>query len=203
MIRPSIAILSLGATVCVAGCVPLIVGGAAVGGTAIVASDRRQPDIQLSDERIEAQVRNRLENSLKNQGRVEVTAYNKQVLLVGEARDEALKKEAERIAATTPDVKNVVSEIQIGVPRPLGARSTDAYLTSAVKARFVGEGKFNPVHVKVVTDAETVYLLGLVTQKEADDATNISRHTSGVKKVVRVFEYIQPPNTPAPPPPAQ
>ncbi len=202
MNRPSIALLLLGATLCITGCVPLIVGGA-VGGTALVASDRRQTDVQLADERIESQVQNRIENSLKNQARVEVTAYNKQVLLVGEARDEALKQEAERIAAAASDVKNVVSEIQIGAPRPAGARSTDAYLTSAVKARFVGEGKFNPVHVKVVTDAETVYLLGLVTRKEADDATNISRHTSGVKKVVRVFEYIAPPNTPAPPPPAK
>jgi osmotically-inducible protein OsmY len=198
MIRFLIALLLLGVTLCITGCVPLIVGGA-VGGTAIVASDRRQPDIQFVDERIEAQVRNRIENALKTQGRVEVTAYNKQVLLVGEARNEALKQEAERIAAATPDVKTVVNEIQIGAPRPAGARTTDAYLTSAVKARFVGEGKFNPVHVKVVTDAETVYLLGLVTQKEADDATNISRHTSGVRKVVRVFEYILPPNTPTPP----
>jgi osmotically-inducible protein OsmY len=201
MIRPFIAFLLLGATLCFAGCVPLIVGGAAVGGTALVASDRRQPDIQFADEGIENQVRNRIEDALKTQGRVEVTAYNKQVLLVGEARDEALKQEAERIAAAALDVKNVVNEIQIAAPRPVGARSTDANLTSAVKARFVGEGKFNPVHVKVVTDAETVYLLGLVTRKEADDATNISRHTSGVKKVVRVFEYILPPNTPAPPPP--
>jgi osmotically-inducible protein OsmY len=197
MSRSLIALLLIAAVLC--GCVPLIIGGA-VGGTALVASDRRHPEIQFADERIEVQVRNRIENSLKTQGRVEVTSYNKQVLLVGEARDDALKQEAERIAAAGLDVKNVVNEIQIAAPRPAGARSTDAYLTSAVKARFVGEGKFNPVHVKVVTDAETVYLLGLVTRKEADDATNIARHTSGVKKVVRVFEYIAPPNSPAPPP---
>jgi osmotically-inducible protein OsmY len=79
----------------------------------------------------------------------------------------------------------------------MSSRSNDAYLTSVVKTRFVGEQKFNPLHVKVVTENGVVYLLGLVTRKEADDATNIARHVGGVKRVVRVFEYI-----PDPPPAA-
>jgi osmotically-inducible protein OsmY len=96
-----------------------------------------------------------------------------------------------------PEVKSVVNDLQIAAPTQMSSRSNDSYLTSVVKTRFVGEQKFNPLHVKVVTENGVVYLLGLVTRKEADDASNIARHVSGVKKVVRVFEYIPDP-APAP-----
>ena len=187
------------------GCAPLVVGGAVAGG-AMVAADRRQPDIMATDERIEIQATNRISDIFKDKGNVSVTCYNKEVLLTGEAATEALKQDAEKAAATVPEVKGVINDLQIGPPSSLGQRSNDTYLTSIVKSRFVTAQKFNPIHVKVVTESGTVYLMGLVTRREADDATQIARTTNGVKRVVRVFEYIadSPPQPkPAPAEPAK
>jgi osmotically-inducible protein OsmY len=178
------------------GCAPVVVAGAAAGGVA-VAVDRRNTDVQVADERIEWTSSSRVSDKLKDQGHVNVTSYNRMVLLTGEAATEAMKEEAEKLTAAVPEVKSVVNDIRIGAPTSMGSRSNDSYLTSVVKTRFVGEQKFNPLHVKVVTENGVVYLLGLVTRKEADDATNIARHVGGVKRVVRVFEYI-----PDPPPAA-
>jgi osmotically-inducible protein OsmY len=189
----------LAAAVLASGCAPIVVGAAAAGGVA-VAVDRRTADTQLADERIEFTASKWIGEKILEQGHVNIVSYNKLVLLTGETTTEALKQEVGKLAAGATGVKDVVNEIAIGPLAPLTSRSNDAYLTSVIKARFVGEQKFNPLHVKVVTENGTVYLLGLVTRKEADDATNIARHVSGVKRVVRVFEYIPdpPPATPAP-----
>ncbi len=181
------------------GCAAVVVGAAA--GTAMVAVDRRQPDIMATDERIEIQATDRINGIFKDKGHINVTSFNRQVLLTGEAATEALKQDAERAAATTQEVRNVINELTIGPPSSFSQRSNDSYLTSIVKSRFVSAQKFNPIHVKVVTEAGTVYLMGMVTRREADDATQIARTTSGVKRVVRVFEYIPDP-PPAPPKPA-
>jgi osmotically-inducible protein OsmY len=181
------------------GCAAVVVGAAA--GTAMVAVDRRQPDIMATDERIEIQASSKIGDIFKDKGHINVTSFNRQVLLTGEAATEALKQDAERAAATTQEVKNVINELTIGPPSSFSQRSNDSYLTSVVKSRFVTAQKFNPVHVKVVTESATVYLMGMVTKREADDATQIARTTSGVKRVVRVFEYIPDP-PPAPPKPA-
>jgi osmotically-inducible protein OsmY len=200
MIRLVLALaLPLAASLIASGCAPVVVGAAVVGGTA-VAVDRRTSDTQLADERIEWTASGRVSDKLKDQGHVNVTSYNKMALLTGEATTEGLRQDADKITAAVPEVKSVVNDIQIGAPTSMSTRSNDSYLTSVVKTRFVGEQKFNPLHVKVVTENGTVYLLGLVTRKEADDATNIARHVSGVKKVVRVFEYIP---DPPPKPPAE
>lgn len=171
------------------GCAPLVVGGAVAGGT-MVAVDRRQPDVMAIDERIEIQATNRITELFKDKGHINVTSFNKQVLLTGEAPTEALRQDAERAAATVPDVRSVVNDLQVRAPSDLAQRSNDTYITSVVKSRFVTAQKFNPIHVKVVTEAGTVYLMGLVTRREADDATQIARTTNGVKRVVRVFEYL-------------
>jgi osmotically-inducible protein OsmY len=199
MARP-LAILVLGlAFACLAsGCAPLVVGAAAVGGTA-VATDRRPTDVQLLDEHIEWTASKQIGPKIGNQGHVNIASFNKQILLTGETTTEPLRAEVEKIAAGVSDAKGVVNEIQIAPLSSLGGRSHDTYLTSAIKARFVGDQKFNPVHVKVVTEAGVVYLMGLVTRKEADDATHIARHVSGVKRVVRIFEYLP---DPPPKPPA-
>ncbi len=186
----------LAVAVFASGCAPVVVVGAAAAGTS-VAIDRRPTDVQLADERIEWQASSRIGDKLKDQGHVNVTSYNRTVLLTGEAANEALKAEAEKLVAAVPEVKHVVNDLVVAKPSSMGTRSNDAYLTSVVKTRMVGDQKFNPLHVKVVTESNVVYLLGLVTQKEADDAAHIARHVSGVKRVVKVFEYI-----PAPPPAA-
>jgi osmotically-inducible protein OsmY len=194
MTRLALALLLALAAALLSGCAPLVVGGAVAGG-AMVAVDRRQPDIMASDERIELQAASRIGDQLKDKGHVNVTSYNKQVLLTGEASTEPLKQDAERLATGVSEVKGVVNELRVAAPSELGARSNDTYITSVVKSRMVTAQKFNPVHVKVVTEGSVVYLMGLVTRKEADDATQVARTTSGVKRVVRVFEYI-----PDPPP---
>lgn len=187
------------AAVLLSGCAAVVVGGAAAG--AMVATDRRLPEVMLADERIERQASARIGERLKDQVHINVTSFNRQVLLTGEATTEALKQDAERIVLGVPEVRNAVNDIAVAAPSSLGARSNDAYITSIVKSRMVGAGKFNPVHVKVVTEAGTVYLMGLVTRREAEDATQIARTTAGVRRVVRVFEYI--PDPPPASPPAQ
>jgi len=199
MARPlAIPALALAFSCLASGCAPFVVGAAAVGGTA-VALDRRPTDVQLLDERIEWTASKQIGPKIGNQGHVNIASFNKQVLLTGETTTDALRTEVDKIAASVPEAKGVVNEIQVAPLSSFGSRSHDTYLTSAVKARFVGDQKFNPVHVKVVTEAGVVYLMGLVTRKEADEATHIARHVSGVKRVVRIFEYIP---DPPPKPPA-
>lgn len=122
---------------------------------------------------------------------VNVTSYNMKVLLTGEVPDAGIKADLEKAIAGVTNVKGITNEVQIAGISSFSARSNDTYITSKVKARFIDANKFQVNHVKVVTEAGTVFLLGLVTRKEGDDAAEIARTTAGVKKVVRVFEYIE------------
>jgi len=174
------------------GCLDaLIVGGMATG--AVVAADRRQSEVLLGDQRIEFAASSRIGEAIKDQGHVNITAYNNVVLLTGEVPTAEMKAQTEKIASEVPNVKSVVNEIQIAGVSSLGSRTNDSYLTSKVKGNFVGSNKFLPNHVKVVTEAGVVYLMGLVTREEADAAAEAARSTSGVQKVVLVFEDIPAP----------
>ena len=171
------------------GCIPLVIGGVAA--TAAVATDRRTTGAQLDDELIEDKTTAELLERYKGREvHLNVTSFNGIVLLTGEAPTEDVKLEIENVARRMPKVRSVQNEMVVGPATDLGSRSNDTFITSKVKARFVDEGKFNAVHVKVVTEASVVYLLGLVKRKEADDAVEITRTTSGVQKVVKLFEYI-------------
>jgi osmotically-inducible protein OsmY len=121
---------------------------------------------------------------------VNVTSFNRNVLLTGEAPTEVLKKEIGKLVTGVENVRRVTNEIAVGDVSSFGSRSNDALLTSKVKARFLDGGEFQVNHVKVVTEDAVVYLLGLVKAKEADSAVDIARSTSGVRKVVKVFEYL-------------
>ena len=170
------------------GCFPLVAAGA--GTAAMVASDRRQPEVMLGDERIELIASSRISELVKDQAHVNVTAFNQTVLLTGEAISAKIKADVEKAVAEIPQVKSVVNELQVAGPSSFASRSNDTYLTGRVKAAFITGSKFSANDVKVVTEDGVVHLMGLVTRKEADDATEITRSTGGVKKVVRVFEYI-------------
>ena len=161
-----------------------------VGAGVMIAADRRPTETYLTDEGIEVRSGNRIGEKFGNRAHVSVTSYNRSVLLTGEAPDAAAKAEAERLVGGVPNVKAIGNELQIAGVSTLGARSNDAYITSKVKARFIDAGKFAVNHVKVVTEAGSVYLLGLVTQREADAAVEITRTTGGVLKVVRMLEII-------------
>ena len=171
------------------GCAPLIVGGAAATGV-VVAQDRRTVGTITEDEGIELRANGRLRERFGENAYVSVTSYNRTVLLTGQAPDAKTRTEAERIARGVDNVRGVYNELTVAGLSSFTARSNDSIITSKVKARFVDANKFNTLHVKVVTESSIVYLLGMVTKQEANDATEIARTTSGVQKVVRVFEYI-------------
>ena len=181
-------ILALSALPLLQGCFPVVAAGA--GTAAMMAADRRQAEIVLGDQRIETVASTRFSEQLRDQAHINVTSFNYVVLLTGEAPTEALKAETERVVAAIPQVKSVVNEIQIAAPSTFGSRSNDTFLTGKVKAGFMSADKFTTNDVKVVTEAGVVYLMGLVSRKEGDDATEVARSTGGVRKVVRVFEYI-------------
>jgi osmotically-inducible protein OsmY len=184
--------LSLVATAALSACVDaLIVGGVATG--VVIAADRRQAEVMYADQRIEFSAGSRISDALKGQGHINVTSYNYTVLLTGEVPTAQAKADAEKAASEVPNVKSVVNELQIAGASSTASRSNDAYITSKVKSNFLGNEKFKPTDIKVVTEASVVYLLGLVTHEEADAATEIARGTGGVQKVVRVFEYVAPP----------
>ena len=171
------------------GCVPAVATG--IGAGALMIVDRRAGETYLADEAIEIRSFNRISEKFGDKVHVNVTSYNMKALLTGEVPDEGIKADLEKAIAGVINVKGVTNEVTVGGISSFSARSNDTYITSKVKARFIDANKFQVNHVKVVTESGTVFLLGLVTRKEGDDAAEIARTTAGVKKVVRVFEYIE------------
>lgn len=172
------------------GCIEMAVVGA--GAAVVSVENRRTTGAQFEDESIELRAVNRIRERFADKAHINVTSYNRAVLLTGEAPDERIKAEAEKIVLGLPNVRGVTNEIQIEGTSSLGSRSNDGFITSKVKARFLDANRFNVLHVKVVTESGIVYLLGIVTEKEADAAVEIARTTGGVRKVIKIFEYCQP-----------
>ncbi len=171
-----------------AGCVGVAAVG--VGAGALMYVDRRQSEVQVTDEGIEIRAGNRIAEKYGDRVHVNITSYNRSVLLTGEVPDVDARAEIEKIVTGVPNVKAISNELRTGTISTLANRSNDAYITSKVKARLIDAGQVSPVHVKVVTEAAVVYLLGLVTQRESAAAVEIARTTAGVLKVVRVFEVV-------------
>ncbi len=169
-------------------CVPMIVGGAAVGGS--MAADRRTSGTYIEDQAIELKASKAIADSLKEKVHANITSFNRQVLITGEVSDDANKKKAESLVKPIENVASIKNYLEIAKNSSLSVRTNDAYITSKVKVNFLKENKFSANYVKVVTESGNVYLLGLVTHKEADDAVEIARSIGGVKTVVKVFEYI-------------
>ncbi|MFC1334599.1 MAG: BON domain-containing protein [gamma proteobacterium symbiont of Clathrolucina costata] len=174
------------------GCAAAVVGGAAA--TAAVAHDRRTTGTIVEDQSIELKIYDLMskDSRFKQQSSIHVTSYNLVVLLTGQAANQALRSKAEQMASSVDRVRRVVNEIEIGSTSTLVENSRDAALTTEVKVRLakVQIPGFDPLRVKVVTERGAVFLLGLITKKEADAVTDVVRHISGVRRVVRVFEYI-------------
>lgn len=174
----------------ISGCFGVAAVG--MGAGALLISDRRASETYVTDEGIELRANNRLRENYGSKEHVNVTSYNRMVLLTGEASSAEAKASIEKLISDVPNVKSIANELAIAGASSLGGRSNDTYLTSKVKARFVDAKQFSAHHVKVVTEAGVVFLLGIVTQTEADAAADIARTTGGVQKVVRVFEIISP-----------
>jgi len=170
------------------GCIGVVAGGAAAGGA--MAADRRTSGIFVEDENIELKAVKFMETNLGEHAHVNVTSFNRNVLLTGEVPDESAKAKAESAVKAITNVRNITNELVVGLKSSLSSRSNDTYITSKVKTKFVTENKFQANFVKVVTENSVVYLLGVVNKTEADAAAEIASNTEGVAKVVKVFEYI-------------
>ena len=189
------AILRIAATVSLAagatllnGCIPLAITG--VVATTQIATDRRTTGAQLDDEFIEDKAVAQIAERMKSDIHVNVTSYNGIVLLTGEVPTAGTKNDIEQIVRSMPKVRSIQDELVIGPTSDISARTNDTFITSKVKTRFVETNKFQISHVKVVTERSVVYLMGVVRRDEGDAAAEIARTTSGVERVVKVFEYI-------------
>lgn len=169
------------------GCFPAVVGGAAAGGA--MAADRRTSGIYVEDENIELKTLKRLSQYMDKASHINVTSYNRIVLLTGEVPNDGQLAQAETLTREISNVRNIHNGLTVGPASSIGDRSNDTYLTTKVKTRFVSENLFPANVVKVITEAGVVYLMGIVSEKEANDAVEIARTTEGVTKVVKVFEY--------------
>jgi len=172
------------------GCIEMAAVG--VGAGVMSAMDRRTTGAQVDDEGIELRATNRISERFGDRVHVNVTSFNRSVLISGEVPDAKTKEEIEKIVATVPNARAVTNDLQVMPNTTLGNRANDATITGKVKARFLDARMFNPLHVKVVTERSVVYLLGVVTEAEATDAVEIARTTGGVRKVVRMFDYCKP-----------
>lgn len=171
------------------GCAPLMVGAAGAG--ALMATDRRPPGIYIEDENIEWRVIGLLK--AYPDAHVNATSYNRRVLLTGEVPKEADKAKIEEATRNTTNVREVVSELRLAGASSLAARGNDSLITTNVKTLMLNnDGKFHANHIKVVTEANVVYLMGMVTQAEGEAAVEIARKGQGVLRVVKVFEYVNP-----------
>ena len=171
------------------GCFPLAAVG--VGAAAASANDRRTSGTQIEDEGIELRASNRVSERWGDKVHVNVTSYNRSLLITGEVPDEATKAAVEQVVTSVANVRGITNDLAVAGIAALSSRTNDSFITSKVKARFVDANTFNPFHVKVVTENSTVYLLGIVTEAEAKAATDVARTTGGVRKVVRLFDYCK------------
>ena len=171
------------------GCIATVVPGA------VFSQDRRIPGAVIDDQLIEFKVLAAIneDERLRSQSHVNVTSMNKRVLLTGEALGESLRARITEIALRIPKVRNVQNRIAVAEPSSLLSRSKDSLITGKVKAALFGNNDLNlkARHVKVVTERGTVYLMGLLTQAEAEQATEIVRRVGGVRRVVKFIEYIE------------
>jgi osmotically-inducible protein OsmY len=174
------------------GCAPVVLGGAAVGVS--VAHDRRTPGTVLDDEQLELRGWGILANhpEIREHSRIAVTSYNLVVLLTGQAETQEVSDRFAEMISRLPKVRRVINEVTVGPIASLTSEGEDAVITSRVKLALIGIKipEFDPTRIKVVTEAGTVYLMGLVTPAEAKATVEKVRYVPGVKRVVKLFEYI-------------
>jgi osmotically-inducible protein OsmY len=171
------------------GCAPLVVGGAAVGTS--VALDRRTTGVYVSDAEIELRAMSRLRDAFPQKtDNISATSYNRQVLLTGQVPDETTRERAGEVVKAIPDVRSVFNELTVSGVSSMTSDANDIAITSNVKTRLLRDERVPGIKIKVVTESSVVYLMGLVTQEEAKAAIEVARNTSGVSKVVVLFEII-------------
>jgi len=185
LLRLCAAVLAAAA---LSGCAALVVGGAL--GTAMVVTDRRTAGTQVEDQNIELKSLTRVRESVGDRGHINTTSYNRTVLLTGEVQSDADRSAVEQAIGRIENVRTIVNELAVMGASSITARSNDAILTSKIKASLIDAKDVQAGAFKVVTERGVVYLLGRVTEREANRASDIARGVSGVQKVVKVFEIL-------------
>lgn len=191
----------LASALATSGCLPLVATGAAVG--TLAALDRRTLGAQTEDQEIELKATNRMRDALKQPGGVSVTSFNRKVLLTGQVASEDDKRAAEAAVAGLPNVRSIHNELQVLGRPSLATSAADTSITARVKAALVDAQDLHANVIKVITESGSVYLMGLVSRREAERAAQVASRVAGVQRVVTVFEYIteeEARRTPAPPP---
>jgi osmotically-inducible protein OsmY len=178
----------IAATPFLQACVPLIVG-AGVGAGVMMAEDRRSNATILEDQTIESKSKSRFEEKYKDTIRASVTSFNRYVLITGQAPTEEIRQDLTTIVLEVENVRNVQNEVVVAGNASFTSRSSDTITTSSVKGRLTQNKDIGANNVKVITENGTVFLMGLVTRKEAEAASQTAATTSGVQRVVKVFEY--------------
>jgi osmotically-inducible protein OsmY len=187
--RPLAAVALCGVLVAgLQGCVEMVVGTAVM--STLAATDRRTFGAQTEDKTILVKGETRAGNTVGNAGHVNITSFNRKVLLTGEVRDEAMKAAVEREIAEIEGVQSIVNDLDVTFISSYTSRSNDSLITGKVKATFVDTKDLYANAIKVTTERGVVYLMGRVTQREGQLAANVARSIGGVQKVVKVFEYI-------------
>ncbi|MBT7445582.1 MAG: BON domain-containing protein [Methylococcales bacterium] len=176
------------------GCAAAVIGSAAATGVAVI-HDRRSAGAVLDDETIELSALSQIlqHEELRQYTHLNVTSYNYLALITGEAPNEALKLVAEKLVKNIDNVRAVYNEVQISAPSAVLSRSSDSLITTKVKTglfKYINTPKFDPTRVKVVTENGTVFLMGLLTEAEANMVSDYTRTVGGVEKVVKIIEYI-------------
>lgn len=181
-------ILGLAAVTTLPGCA--VVAGGAAGTAVLVAEDRRTAGTYLMDEEIELKAASRVREQSVEGLHVNVTSFNRRLLITGEAPTEAARARVAELVRGVPNVREVVNELALSSPTSLTSRGNDGYTTAKVKTRFLDDKRFAALHVKVVTENGVAYLMGLVRHAEGNAAAEVAAGTAGVRRVVKVFEYM-------------
>jgi osmotically-inducible protein OsmY len=170
------------------GCVAMMAGSAVMG--AVATADRRTLGAQTEDKAIAVKAEFQIPRITGENGHVNVTSYNRKVLLTGEVKDEAMKAAVEREVRAIANVESVINELEIAGPASYTSRSSDTLVTAKVKASLIDKKTVSAVSFKVVTERGNVYLMGIVTQREGNIAADVAKGVSGAQRVVKIFEYI-------------
>jgi osmotically-inducible protein OsmY len=189
VLRPlSKAVLCVALLASLQGCVAVVAAGAVSG--AVATADRRTLGAQTEDKAIAVKAETRMGNIVGDAGHVNINSYNRKVLLTGEVKDEAMKRAVENEVRSISNVEGVMNELEIAGPSSYTSRSSDTLITSKVKLSLADKKTVSATSFKVVTERGTVYLMGLVTQREGNIAADVAQGVSGVMRVVKMFEYI-------------
>ncbi len=170
------------------GCFPLLATGVVAG--ALAVTDRRTTGAQVDDQAIELRGANRLREKFGDQNLASLVSYNRRVLIIGQAANEDLKRQIEEVVRSLPNVRDVVNELEVAGGASFGTHSNDTLITTKIKASLVNQTEVPANAVKVVTERGTVYLMGVVSEREGNAAATLAAGVDGVAKVVKVFEYI-------------